>query len=299
MYNFLVLFCFYMSILLWKTKKSFPSFKKTAAAYSHLFFITALVLVMVTISEHKQTWSSGPEPSRQGSDKVNAVAVSAHEEISLSPIVEEVEIRSSMNIKAPHVLQLPELPRGCEVTSLTMLLQYYGMDANKMTLAKEITRDPSRYKEENGKIHFGNPHIGFVGNMYTFNEPGYGVYNEPLADLAEKYVGKERVLNLSGESFYSVIKALNQKQPVVVIINAKYKKLPASAFETWYTSKGPIKITMNEHSVLVTGYDEDYIYFNDPLDKTRKAPFDDFVEAWEQMGNQAITIKPPKSKEEI
>lgn len=293
-----------MSILLWKTKKSIPAFKKTITIYSQLFLLTAFLLVMVTTFQYKQTWLPVVEnliksQEQTQTDKVNAIPVSADEDISFSPLMEEVEIKSSMHLKAPHILQLPELPRGCEVTSLTMLLQYHDIDVDKMTLAEEVKKDSSPYKVKDDKTYFGNPHKGFVGDMYSFSEPGYGVYHEPLTKLAEQYMKKERVADLSGQSFYRVLQALNQEQPVLVIINAEYEKLPKSSFQTWYTTEGPIEITMNEHSVLVTGYDKDYIYFNDPLGKQEKAPFEDFIEAWEQMGSQAITIKSLEEKQEI
>jgi hypothetical protein len=43
---------------------------------------------------------------------------------------------------------------------------------------------------------------------------------------------------------------------------------------------------------LVTGYDENYIYFNDPMTvEVKKTPINDFREAWIQMGKQAITLQ--------
>ncbi|MDA6082859.1 C39 family peptidase, partial [Escherichia coli] len=65
-------------------------------------------------------------------------------------------------VDAPHIRQMPELPRGCEVTSLAMLLESQGVNAPKMTLAKEVRKVPFKL---NG-LH-GNPYDGFVGNMYT------------------------------------------------------------------------------------------------------------------------------------
>ncbi len=95
------------------------------------------------------------------------------QELRLNYLTEMKENAIIENV--PFIQQLPELPRGCEVTSLAMLLQYKGVEVDKMKLASEIYRVPF---EENG-LH-GNPYEGFVGNIYTKSEPGYGVYHQPI-----------------------------------------------------------------------------------------------------------------------
>jgi uncharacterized protein YvpB len=189
-------------------------------------------------------------------------------------------------IDAPHIKQKPELDRGCEVTSLAMLLNHSGVSVNKMTLADKVKKVPY---ERNGLR--GNLNNGFVGNMRTFDQPGIGVYHGPIKDLAESYL-PGKVLDFSGKEFDEVLAHLDQHRPVWVVVTSTYDVVPENHWVTWKTSSGPLKITFKMHSVLVTGYDKDYIYVNDPLSsKNRKLPRQKFIAGWEQMGKQAITIK--------
>lgn len=204
-----------------------------------------------------------------------------------------IKIKEETIIDAPAVNQFPELPRGCEVTSLSMLLQHAGIQADKMTLAKEIKKNPEPYRIENGKIYFGHPNDGFIGDMYSFDNPGLGVYHKPVKELAEKYMPGS-IEDLTGSDFEDLKIHLSDGRPVWVIINTAYKQLSDDFFQTWHTPSGKIQITYKEHSVLLTGYDQEYMYFNDPLtgEKNKKAPKNDFEKAWVQMGKQAITYLP-------
>ncbi|KML46815.1 C39 family peptidase [Cytobacillus firmus] len=204
-----------------------------------------------------------------------------------------IKIKEKIIIDAPAINQFPELPRGCEVTSLSMLLQHAGIKADKMTLAKEIKKNPEPYRIENGKIYFGHPNEGFIGDMYSFDNPGLGVYHKPVKELAEKYMPGS-IEDLTGSDFEDLKIHLSDGRPVWIIINTAYKQLSDDFFQTWHTPSGKIQITYKEHSVLITGYDQKYMYFNDPLtgEKNKKAPIPDFEKAWVQMGKQAITYVP-------
>lgn len=204
-----------------------------------------------------------------------------------------IKLKDDVLIEAPAISQMPELKRGCEVTSLTMLLQHAGVKVDKLTLAKEINKDPTPYRVENGSTYFGNPHKGFVGDIYSFDSPGLGVYHDPIKQLAEKYL-PNKIDDITGSDFEELKIPLSDGRPIWVIINVEYRKLDDSDFETWRTPDGDVKITFKEHSVLVTGYDKDFVYFNDPLtgEKNKKAAKGDFEAAWIQMGRQAITYLP-------
>ncbi|KEK23773.1 C39 family peptidase [Bacillus gaemokensis] len=193
---------------------------------------------------------------------------------------------TAMIEQVPFIKQLPELQRGCEVTSLAMLLQYKGVQVDKMKLANEINQVP--FKENNLR---GNPHEGFVGNIYTKAEPGYGVYHQPIFKLAEKYV-PEKVVNLTGRDIEDIYKVISSGSPVWIIANTTFKPLDEDSFETWNTNDGDVKITYYEHSAVVVGYDQNFVYINDPLagNSNKKISRTQFEKAWEQMGKQAITI---------
>lgn len=210
--------------------------------------------------------------------------------VNLSENVAKAKSKVILNV--PLIAQKPELPRGCEVASLAMMLRYAGVNVNKMQLAKEIKKDHTLYSKKNGRIYFGNPHTGFVGNMYTYNKPGFGVYNEPIYQLANKYL-PGRVKNLTGKNLDDILPYLyNNKTPIWVIANTWFTHVPDKYWVTWHTPRGKISITYKEHSVLITGYDEKYIYFNDPLAniKNRKILKNNFEKAYNQMGKQAITF---------
>jgi len=195
--------------------------------------------------------------------------------------------REKTIIDVPLIAQLPELPRGCEVTSLGMMLTHAGFQVDKMDLAERIRKVPF----ENDGLR-GNLYDGFVGDMYSFETDGLGAYDEPIAELAREFLG-DRVIVLTGSDWDAVENQISRGYPVWVVVNDTFRKLPDHHWQTWQTARGELKVTYNEHAVLVTGYDDQYVYFNDPLapKKNRQEPKLDFIEAWKQFGNQAVSYR--------
>lgn len=192
-------------------------------------------------------------------------------------------------IDAPLIKQNPELPRGCEVTSLAMMLQHAGKPTSKMLLAEQVIKDRTPLKKKDGKIaSWGDPHLGFVGDMYNWSNPGFGVYHEPLFVLANHHLDG-KALDLTGSDFNDVLGLLERGRPIVTIINSRFR--PVYDWIQWVGPQGKVKVTFREHAVLIVGYDQRFVYVNDPLSgqKNRKVGRYSFEKGWVQMGRQAIT----------
>ncbi|MFD1020564.1 C39 family peptidase [Thalassobacillus hwangdonensis] len=279
---------FAVALFLYRFQKR-NHYKKLSTRYSILFGVCSLVLAVLLLNQHSTTVLAALSPKE--TDQQLEGIKEMKEAPKDHPLINQYKLKKSIKLEAPLINQYPELPRGCEVTSLAMLLNYHDIQTDKMKLAAEVTKNPAPYQKSEGKITYGHPNEGFVGDMYTLDKPGLGVYHKPIFQLASQYAG-ERVVDFTGQDFNYILNYLNDGLPVWIITNTTYRKLPEKYFQTWETPQGSIQITYKEHSVLVTGYDEKFIYFNDPiLGKNKKAPIDDFKEAWAQMGKQAITIK--------
>ncbi|WP_040948524.1 C39 family peptidase [Gorillibacterium massiliense] len=199
-----------------------------------------------------------------------------------------VPIKKSVMLDAPQIMQLPELPVGCEVTSLAMLLQYAGIQKDKMALAKEVKKDTTSLKKNsNGDIvYWGNPNNGFVGDI-NGKMKGFGVYHAPVFELLAKYIPS--AVDMTGSSFDEIERKLSENTPVIAWTTTYYG-LPRNWVE-WDTPTGAVRTTFSEHAIVVVGYDDTSVYVNDPRKPSAKFKVDKktFIDTWVAMGQQAIS----------
>lgn len=201
-------------------------FRKTMVKTAPMFLIV-FILVSAAFVYDSLIGSMPPSPVNKVKSWLSEPAEKASAFLGKSSGI--IKIKEEVVLDVPAINQFPELPRGCEVTSLSMLLQHAGIQADKMTLAKEIKKNPEPYRVENGKIYFGHPNEGFIGDMYSFDNPGLGVYHKPIKELAEKYMPGS-IEDLTGSDFEDLKIYLSDGRPVWVIINTAYKQLSDDFF---------------------------------------------------------------------
>ncbi len=203
-------------------------------------------------------------------------------------------VRALLHVPAQN--QLPALPNGCEVTSLSMLLTAVGHPVAKETLAAEQPTDPSRPAfapsgDGDNDFHrvtrWGDPERGFVGDVDGF---GYGIYHRPLATLLDRVL-PGRARDLTGQPFTAVLRQVAAGIPVVVWDTSTFA--PVHDWVTWQSPDGTVRATQYEHAVLVVGYDAGHVYVNNPLTgaAAQAVPRAAFEAAWRQLGGQALTVR--------
>jgi uncharacterized protein YvpB len=196
--------------------------------------------------------------------------------------------KESVSLDAPIFRQHPELPSGCEITSLSMLLHFAGVPKTKMELLPDMKRDttPLKRRADGSPEFWGNPNTGFVGDI-SGKSRGFGIYHGALLPLLQEHLPNGT--DLTRSPFERLEEQLSLGKPVLVWTTIDF--LPPSNWIVWDTPEGPIETTFMEHAVLLVGYDEAYVYVNDPWTGKAKVRIDkaQFIQSWEAMGKQALS----------
>lgn len=246
-----------------------------------IFCLLIILLLKPTFSFVNSVGNKGKVHYSKNSKDINSNVVEES--------VDDFMIAKKVIMDVPLINQMPEFINGCEVTSLTMLLNYNNIKISKTALAKEIKRDTTpMVKDSSGNIiKWGDPNDGFVGDLEGDNGSGYSIYPKALLPLANKYLNNNAI-DLTGETTKNLIKSLSEKKPILVWITTDFA-VPKE-FMTWTKNNKKIKATFDEHCIILTGYDEDNFYYNDPLNlgKNKAIDKETFEKVWDAMGRLAL-----------
>lgn len=200
--------------------------------------------------------------------------------------VDWMTMKQEQKLDVPLENQMPDLPNGCEVTSLSMLMNYYGIKVNKNELAENIQHVD--FFTDGGKYR-GNPNQGFVGHMSIANA-GWCVYNGPLYNVARKYT--THIENITGSDFLSLLKLVSNGHPVLIITTTTFTRV--NDMQTWDTNTGKVNVTPSSHACVITGYSKPkkVIYVNNPYGyKNQPVNWKNLQASYNQQGRQALYIR--------
>lgn len=261
-----------------------------SAIFIVLVFVVYLTMNMIT-SEAKVNSSGTEEIDFSGIDSIVKLHIPTY--VKKYDWTTEGELKiSEVFIPVKTVKQLPELPHGCEITSLTAILNTYGFDVSKTVMADQyLPKQPFAWKDK--RRYGANPYKAYAGNPRS-QTGGFFSYVPPIMEAAEKFKKKVRVdfetRDLSGSTREEIIKQLNKGTPVIVWVTLDLGK-PRLNY-TWYFHDSGEKFTapVNLHAVVLNGYDEKKVHVMNPLVGQMTYDAAAFFKSYQELGSHAMTL---------
>lgn len=208
---------------------------------------------------------------------------------------------NSVYIDMANILQNPELPVGCEITALTILLNYYGFNAEKTDMAKNyLPTSWGNPKTVDGKLYKDSFYDYFIGDPFS---RGYGCFSPAIERAANSYIsshgGGYTVKNISGCHPDTLYEYLIAGTPVLCW--ATDGMIEPEYYETWYDNATGEQLDwyLNEHCFVLAGFNiaNSTVTLNDPMKGIIDYNIDKFEVRFKQMHSQAIVLIPEGGQE--
>ncbi|MGM9949926.1 MAG: C39 family peptidase, partial [Lysinibacillus sp.] len=196
-------------------------------------------------------------------------------------------------IPVENVMQKPELPNGCEIVSLTAVLNHYGYNVSKTTMAD--THLPKQaFSWKNGKRYGPDPYKAYAGNPRSASSGWYS-FAPPIVKAAENYMAtqqnKMKAKDISGSSEKEILAYLNKGVPVVVWVTLDLSKPVLNGH--WYLSDTGkyYRAYTNLHAVVLKGYKDGIVSVMNPLKGQVTHKQNAFFKSYEELGKHALVLE--------
>lgn len=203
----------------------------------------------------------------------------------------EPGLPAQVKLPVERIEQNPELPNGCEITSLTMLLNYLGFSVDKLAMVEHLPRSE--------KFYGSDPEVEYMGDPSKASGESCGFYSftGPIVQAAQSYLqsqGAENrytVTDVSGIDAEGLAAYLAAGDPVLVWATIDFKDVRLSTKWTWTTASGQeFTPYVDVHCLVLTGYEGNQFYLADPLGTYDSIRQQKFMEIFEDMGSRAVVI---------
>lgn len=200
---------------------------------------------------------------------------------------------SHLIVDFPVIGQLPELPTGCEITAMTMVLNYYNLDADKITMATEYL--PTSYYYIN---YENNRPIGNDIDNYFLGDPttvyGYVCGTGAIITATDNYLKDCKstlaARDITGSSSDELYALVAQDTPIVVWTTIEMAD--RNQAEGWYTEKGNyVDWSTNDHCNVLIGYTESTVTIADPLVGQVEYDREQFEKVFDSRGSKCVILQ--------
>lgn len=206
-------------------------------------------------------------------------------------------------LNVPYIYQVDKYPTGCESVSAVMVLRYFGMSISvENYINNYLPKGKAPFRDENDERFGDDPRKVFLGDPYS-KTGGWGCYAPVIVTATNRCIDRKKlsVENITGTSFETLCHTYIDKDiPVIVWATSGMAPLnPWKKSHTWtilgtsetFTWKSPM------HCLVLTGYDDNNYYFNDPQQsKNYRYSKSSVLTAYRALGMQAVVIQPAKEE---
>lgn len=192
---------------------------------------------------------------------------------------------SKIQLDAEPVLQNPELPTGCEITSLAMALRYYGYHIPKEKLADQYLEKASPGTVSYKTAFWGDPR----------KKDSFGCYAPVITKAANQFLARKKsshmAYNLTGTPFDDLLVEIRMGCPVIVW-GSMYIDGEIVFSYGWEIDGETVTWPSNEHCMLLIGFDTEAnsVIVCDPLAGVVSYDKNAFQHHYETLEQQAIVI---------
>lgn len=192
------------------------------------------------------------------------------------------------------ILQMPELPTGCEITALTMMLNYYGYAVDKTVMASDYlpVRAAGLHYGANGTLYGNDMEQYFIGDPATEN--GYICGTGAIRTAADGYLSdcgsSLRAEDLTGSDVGELYRLVSEGTPVMVWVTIGMED--RREIQGWYTEDGKfMDWSTNDHGAVLIGYSAGTVTIADPISGICEYSREQFEKVFASRGNQCVILK--------
>ena len=205
------------------------------------------------------------------------------EQETLPTIEIETTTDTHVQINVDPILQYPELPTGCEITCLAMLLNYHGYNVDKVDLVNNYML-----------YRTGNYPVGFGGS--PFSTTGSLMWPPAMVDIANAFLldnnDERKAQDKTGLTLDLLFNYLKEGIPIAVWVNESFSTyVDYDGNEASYNGY-LYRSYWGEHCIILKGYDLDknIVYINNPQTGEEIIDLTLFEEVYIACGRYAVLI---------
>ncbi len=183
------------------------------------------------------------------------------------------------------VMQNPELPTGCEVTSLCQTLNFLGFDIDKEELADEFMPIDMEGSTTMDHAYIGDPKL----------QDGFGCFPPVIVQTADSYFESVDspcyAVDMSGIELEKLFYQIEEGRPIIAWVTIDLVELQPE--HRWTTPDGEeMWFSGMQHCVTVYGYDlkKKIVNVADPLKGNVEYDLERFTNMFNMIGQKAVII---------